>query len=121
MKFKRLFVVLAIIVIPALVFAASFSNIPRSNSSGKQTSDGIIYTGMCAITAVTVHTDGSNDATLVVYNGTTTGGTDVLTIKVNAADQYGGKVYTFPLTCGTGIYADITGTNAYYYIEYIYQ
>lgn len=88
-------------------------------TSGEQTSDQLILTGPGAITAIKVVTDGTNDATLILYDNTSAAGTVVDETKVNGANHYGGRNIIFPIKVNTGIYANIEGTDASYFVEYI--
>jgi hypothetical protein len=81
-------------------------------SSGAKTSDGSIITGRTQLCGIEVYTDGSNDAAAILYDNTTASGTVLVYVKVPAANHYGGIVYMHPIRCSTGIYLDITGTNA---------
>ena len=88
-------------------------------SSGEQTSSTAVLTGSGCITGIKVITDGTNDATLIVYDNTAASGTVVDETKVNGANHYGGRNVIFPIKVDNGIYAAISGTGASYIIEYI--
>ena len=87
--------------------------------SGEISSSSIIYSGSCWITSIMVNTNGSNDATVLLYNNTSAAGSIVVEIKVAAAENYGGRIWKFPRKCNNGIYAAITGTGASCIVEYI--
>ena len=90
-----------------------------SVSSGEQTADATIHTGKCYITGVQVITDATNDATLVLKDGGSSG-TVLAEIRCDAAIlQTKERSWTFPMMFETSLYADITGTNASYVVEYI--
>lgn len=88
-------------------------------SSGQKTSDTLIYTGDCLLTAVMIQTDGTNNTTAEVYDNTAASGTVVADITVKGANLYGGRAWTFPVKCNNGLYLNITTTGGNVIVEYI--
>lgn len=92
----------------------------RAICSGEQTADKAVCGVRCAITAIYIITDGTNDAKLVIYDNASAGsGTVVHEQTVKGSDHYGGLVLPFPKQMENGIYCDVTGTGASYIIDYI--
>lgn len=117
---KKAFASIAIVILfAAAVFAAGFDSMLKATSSGEQTSDAAILSGVGAVTAVHLITDGSNAATLTVHDGTSNSDKKIGEFKCNGSDYYCGWLWTFPVMVGTGIYCDVTGTDASYIVEYI--
>ncbi len=87
-------------------------------SSGAITSTEQTFTGACMITALGVFTDGSNDATVTIYDGTANTDKKIWYTKVVAVKNYGGRVWVAPAGIDTGIYTEITGTGAWAIVEY---
>ena len=83
--------------------------------SGKKTASALIYTGKAAITSIILCTNGTNDATIVVEDGSTT----VREFKVTGSENFGGNSINYPINVETDIDVTITGTGAYYFIDYI--
>lgn len=89
-----------------------------SRSSGLQSADALIYTGRNRINAITVLTDGTNAATLVVYDATSATGTVVAKAVVAGASLTGHFIFENPVLCENGIYADVTGIGAGYIVYF---
>lgn len=89
-------------------------------SSGLKSSDSAIADGPCRLRAATILTDGSNDATLTVYdNASAASGTVVMKAKVAGADLTGHLALPGGgVACRNGLYADISGTNSSYIIYF---
>ena len=92
-----------------------------AQSSGELSADATIYTGRCALTGVNLISDGTNDPTLILKDGGSSG-TVKLELKLDLsvcgifADHYD---FSHPVIFDTDIYADFTGTNATYCVEYV--
>ncbi len=89
------------------------------SSSGMLSADALIYTGKALIVGIKVLTDGTNDANLKVYDGTSGAGTQVDEWDVTGSENYGGCMFPAPLGMTTGVYCDITGTGARYVVFYV--
>jgi hypothetical protein len=109
-------VVVFVFCMTGLAFADAYT---MATSSGEQTSDAQVMTGLGALTAVQLITDGTNAATVVCYDGTGTGGKKIGEYKVDGAVYYRGWAWVWPVSIETGIYCDVTGTGASYIVEYI--
>ena len=91
-----------------------------SYSSGLKTADGVIRASKGILTGVHLISDGTNDATLVIYDNASAGtGTEVFKITISGTDD------SIPINlpnngvyCTNGIYADITTAGTMSYIIY---
>jgi hypothetical protein len=94
-----------------------------ATSSGEKSASALILTGRGQISAVMLYTDGTNAATLTLYDNTSGSGTKLYVHKVgvtaDANEDWGGRVFTIPVKCNAGIYATLTGANATYAVEYL--
>ena len=120
MKKVIILAVCLLFLVPALCFSAQPT---FSYSRGEQTqaSNPTVQhdTGKSALAGIIIMTDGSNDCKVIIYDGTTTGGTVKYETTVKGADHYGGRIWVFPLTINTGIYVVVTGSGGSYILEYI--
>lgn len=82
--------------------------------SKKLDASGAAYTGHGLLTHLFIGTDGANDPTVTVYDGTGTGGTEIVPSTTYDATALGlnGFTLTVPLECNTGIYVEITCAGA---------
>lgn len=87
-------------------------------SSGLQTADGQIYTGRGTLNALTVITDGTNDASVVLYDNTAASGTVLAKISCDGTNNSEFQGWNLAVRCVNGIYADVTGTGAGYIVHY---
>jgi len=85
--------------------------------SGLKSADATIKSGKAVLAAVLVITNGTDDASLTIYDNTSASGTKLLEITVPAADRYA----FFPLWVKAinGLYADVAGTGAAYIVYYV--
>lgn len=90
-----------------------------SISTGEKTSSALIRTGACALCSVLVITDGTNAATVIVYDNTAASGKVVAEFVVAGATGYGGRNWIFPVAMDNGIYLAISGTGASAVVEYL--
>lgn len=117
---KKAFASIALVFLfVAVAISAGFDSMPKATSSGEQTSDAAILSGVGAVTAVHLITDGSNAATITIHDGTSNSDTKIGEFKCDGADYYCGWLWTYPVMVSTGIYCDVTGTGASYIVEYI--
>lgn len=91
----------------------------KSKSSGEKTESAIINSGICLLASVLVITDGTNAATVIIYDNTAASGKKIAEFVVAGTTQYGGRNWVFPVECKTGIYCAISGTGASSIVEYI--
>jgi len=91
-------------------------------SSGLKTADAAIFAGECVFCGGKVIADGTNAAEVVLYdNASAASGTVIGKAQVRAADAPETDSIEVPpdgVHCVNGIYADVTGTNAEYYVYY---
>lgn len=88
--------------------------------SGEKTSSGVIYTGRCSITQLWVHTNGSNDAVVTLYDNTSAAGTKITPqLTCSAASTQCVGDWPTPRAVENGIYLSISGTGASAIVEYI--
>ena len=91
---------------------------PSNRSSGLKTADAVIHADKAILAGVHIITDGTNDATLVLYdNASAASGTEVFKQVVTGTND--AIPYSMPdggIYCKNGIYADVTGTGAGYIV-----
>lgn len=94
--------------------------IPEIASSGLKTADAAIKAGPGTLVGFTVLTDGTNTATLILYdNPSAASGTVLGKMIVVGADRFDHIEFSSHRLASTGIYADVTGTGAEYIVYYI--
>jgi hypothetical protein len=77
-----------------------------------KTSSALIYTGKCDFYGTILFSDMANDATVTIYDNTSATGTVIQHLACAIENGTGYGVLPFRVSCATGIYAEITGTNA---------
>ena len=99
-----------------LISTVAIAGYLAATSQGESTADGAIVTGAGQLASVTILTNGSSDATVILYNNTTiTGATTaqkVFEMKVAAASNGDHFPFPYPVKFTTGLALDITGTGA---------
>ncbi len=89
-----------------------------SKSSGLLTADGVIATGKTILADVFINTDGTNAATLTLYdNASSASGTVLLKVSVLGAD-FSKAFNNMHCRADNGIFADISGAGADYVIHF---
>ena len=83
-----------------------------SVSLGEQTSDGILFTGRSLLDSVLVLTNGTNDATVIIYDNTAASGKKLFEATVTGASNQAFFSFNNPVQVEKGMYLDITGTGA---------
>jgi hypothetical protein len=81
-------------------------------SSGLKSADAQILTGSGQCISIIAIGDGTNEATIDVYDGTSSSGTLIAKIVVDAGAVYESFSPSYPIQVTTGIYLDVTGTGA---------
>jgi hypothetical protein len=75
------------------------------------------------LSGLAVMTDGSNDATVILYDVNSVASIAVTNklaeVKVAAANNFGGRDWSNPVRFAKGLYADVTGTGASYIVEWM--
>lgn len=89
-----------------------------SISSGVLNADTLIATGRNRVNAITVLTDGTNAATLELYDNTTASGTVRVKGRCVGASLQNHIIFENPVLFENGIYADVTGTGATFIVFY---
>ena len=82
-------------------------------SSGEKTTSGVIKASAGYLGGIVVLTDGTNDATVILYDNASAGsGTKLLEVSVPGANNYGEIFPPLAITFTNGCYASISGTGA---------
>lgn len=89
-----------------------------SISSGLKTGAASIATGRNRINAITFLGDGTNASTLIIYDNTAASGKVVAKLVNKATDQQNHVIFTNPVVCENGIYADLTGTGGNFIVYF---
>jgi hypothetical protein len=88
-------------------------------SSGLQTTSKAISGTGGSLCGVLVTTDGTNNATVTIYNNATGATAPVLfTATVVGASYFGGGTWDIPIKYNRGLYVAVSGTGASYIIYY---
>lgn len=107
---RRAFI-LSVIFVCLFCMAALCAN--STQSSGLKTTSGIIKAVPCLLTGVLVITDGTNAATVILYdNASTNSGTVLWKCTVVGAAYFGGATFEIPVRAQKGVYMTISGTGA---------
>lgn len=110
---KRLFTAILIVL-----FLATFAH-ADAQTSGKQTATAVLYAGPCVVTVVKLVEAGA-DATLYLYDSataTTTSKTARDYTEIDSGENVAQSIYPRPVTFYEGVYAVLTGANAFYFIH----
>lgn len=86
-------------------------------STGELTSSKKILSTSGLLTSILVITDGTNAATVILYDGQ--GGKMLGKWGVAGATLYGGRNWIVPVQFDNGLYISISGTGASAIVEYI--
>lgn len=89
-----------------------------SISSGTLTADSAIATGKNRINAITVFSDGTNDATVDLYDNTAASGTIVARGMCVGTSKINHIIFENPVKVENGIYADLTTSGTATYIVF---
>ncbi len=95
----------------------------RIHSSGSLSSDTLVTARPAWFLGSILRTDGTNDATLDVYDGTDASGLLLFPDAVTGADNIGGVIIGvhMGLWCETSLWVDIGGTGAYCVVYYAFD
>lgn len=89
-------------------------------SSGLRAADAAIAGMPSQIFGIQVITDGTNAATLTIYDNAAAASGEVLAkISVAGADRSQSVVYEHGIVANNGIYCDVSGTGAEYIVHFI--
>lgn len=111
-KFWVISLLILCMVIPSMVFAQG------RNTTDRLVADTLICSGNCILYGILIETDGTNNATLIIYDNTSAAGKDVRKMIVKGANYYGGFELPAGLICGNGIYADVAGIGAAFWVTF---
>lgn len=90
-----------------------------SRSSGLKTTDAVIATGRNRINAITLLGDGTNAASLIVYDHPSSASGVVLAkVTALATARFTHVIFENPVVAEDGIFADVTGTGAEYIVYF---
>lgn len=90
-----------------------------SQASGLKTADAVIATGRNRINAITLLGDGTNAASVIIYdNASAASGKVLAKVTQLAAAMYTHITFENPVTAENGLYADVAGTNAEYIVYF---
>lgn len=90
-----------------------------SRSSGLKNADAVISGGRNRINAITLLGDGTNAASLILYdNASAASGTVLAKVTQLATARLTHILFDNPVFAENGIYADVTGTGAEYIVYY---
>ena len=90
-----------------------------SRSSDLKSADGIIATGRSRVNAVTLITDGTNAANVILYdNASAASGLVLAKVSAAGAQNTVHVIFENPVITENGIYADVTGTGANYIVYF---
>ncbi len=111
-KFAALFIIL-------IFFLTSVAFGQGLQSSGLKTSSAAIVPGPCFFYGVEIITDGTNPATVIVYDhASAASGTEAFKGTVAGTNNFGGILNAMPVNMQYGIYATVSGTGAAFIIYY---
>lgn len=90
-----------------------------SRSSGLKNADAVIATGRNRINAVSLLGDGTNAASVIIYdNASAASGTVLAKVTALATARFTHVIFENPVVAEDGLYADVSGTNAEYIVYY---
>lgn len=87
-----------------------------SISTGVLNADTLIWTGKNRINAITVITDGTNAATVDLYDNTAGSGKIAVKGRCVGNALMNHIIFENPILFENGVYADVTGTGASYIV-----
>ena len=90
----------------------------HSTGFGYLTGSGSVYLGPCELTQIIVKTDGTDAATITVYDSPSASGEVVTGWTCSGASNACAQDWVTPRQIKNGIYVVISGTNASYIVEY---
>jgi hypothetical protein len=89
-----------------------------SQSSGVLNANTLVFNGRQRINALTVFTDGTNDATVSLYDNTTNSGKISVKGLCVGANKVQHFIFENPVFMQDGLYAAVTGTGASFIVFY---
>ena len=112
---------LIVILITLVLLIHAYNSFAGSKSSGVKTADGVITSASCILTAVTILDDGTNSATLILYDhASAASGNVVFKMKAGGGDNSTIRDIGTPINCALGLYADVTTSGTVeFLVEYV--
>ena len=107
-----------ILIVTLLFTSVCFAQPVFTKSSGILSSTGAIYAKPGILTGCLALTDGTHNAILTLYDGTSASGNMLVQIPVTAAALFGGATFEIPVSFGTALYATVSGTGATFIVYY---
>lgn len=90
-----------------------------SRSSGLKTADAVIAEGRNRINAITLLADGTNAASVILYdNASSASGTVLGKAKIAATGVITHVIFENPVVAENGVFADVAGTGAEYIVYF---
>jgi hypothetical protein len=90
-------------------------------SSGLKTSSAVVRAAPGKLCGVEIVTNGTNAATIIVYDhASSASGTVLFKGTVAGTDNYGGATFGFPVRAASGLYISVSGTEAAGIVYYDY-
>ena len=93
-----------------------------ARSTHELTTSTQVKVGYCLLTSIQIITDGTNDATVIAYDvaasGDAAAANKLFEFKVLGANNYGGRDWSVPVRCTTGLYISVAGTGASFVAEW---
>lgn len=115
---KKVFLLMVVFL---LVWSASAFAVDRVSYSGTSEGDALIASGRAEFHGITITGDGTNAVTVDIYNNTAGSG-DKITPTLNFPQSATSKTQAYgvnpPVSCGTGIYVDVTTAGTVSYTVY---
>ena len=113
---KRLALSILLVLLLAFVCVSSAAD---HYTTTRLTADGVITNQPALWYGILIETDGTNNVTLVLYNSKSGATNEVIgKMIVAGSNYYGGVAYPFGIICSEGIFADVTGTGAAFWVYY---
>jgi hypothetical protein len=111
---KILFLMFLVMLVAVPCFAQPPSvTLPGAKCTGLISSNTQVITGNAYILSVGVVADGTNAATVTVYDGTDASGAQITPpLVIGAGSYFGGEDWPVPVPLNKGIFVTISGTNA---------
>lgn len=81
-------------------------------SSGELTASALLNNGVALLGGVQVITNGTDDATVIVYDSLTATGSKLFERTILGADLSGFSIFNIPIKAWTGLYVSVAGTGA---------
>lgn len=88
-------------------------------SPGEKDENALIHAGDCLFAGILITTDGTNNATVIVYDNNAASGTIKWRQTVKGSEFVGGGLLPWPVEMENGYYVAVSGTGAKYIPYYV--